>query len=155
MKKVRKFLSIFFIVCFCLQTLIGCSSNKDNGYYNGIKWGTSIDKLKNELGDNITVSDDNESILQMIENYNGMDGILGSVMYYFDNSELSKITITIASNSDKSNISDEELNRNLYDEFINKYGECSNSNSMEYEWNTQYSNISLSIANYIQYEPID
>ena len=126
MKKVRKFLSIFFIVCFCLQTLIGCSSNKDNGYYNGIKWGTSIDKLKNELGDNITVSDDNESILQMIENYNGMDGILGSVMYYFDNSELSKITITIASNSDKSNISDEELNKNLYDEFINKYGECSN-----------------------------
>ena len=91
----------------------------------------------------------------MIENYNGMDGILGSVMYYFDNSELSKITITIASNSDKSNISDEELNKNLYDEFINKYGECSNSNSMEYEWNTQYSNISLSTANYIQYEPID
>ena len=81
MKKVRKFLSIFFIVCFCLQTLIGCSSNKDNGYYNGIKWGTSIDKLKNELGDNITVSDDNESILQMIENYNGMDGILGSVIF--------------------------------------------------------------------------
>ena len=155
MKKVRKFLSIFFIVCFCLQTLIGCSSNKDNGYYNGIKWGTSIDKLKNELGDNITVSDDNESILQMIENYNGMDGILGSVMYYFDNSELSKITITIASNSDKSNISDEELNKNLYDEFINKYGECSKSNSIEYEWNTQYSNISLSTANYIQYEPID
>ena len=91
----------------------------------------------------------------MIENYNGMDGILGSVMYYFDNGELSKITITIASNSDKSNISDEELNKNLYDEFINKYGECSNSNSIEYEWNTQYSNISLSIANYIRYEPID
>lgn len=117
--------------------------------------GTSIDKLKNELGDNITVSDDNESILQMIENYNGMVGILGIVMYYFDNGELSKITITIASNSDKSNISDEELNKNLYDEFINKYGEYSNSNSIEYEWNTQYSNISLSTANYIRYEPID
>lgn len=155
MKKVRKILSVFFITCFCLQVLIGCSSNKDNGYYNGIKWGTSIDKLKNELGDSITVSDDNETILQMIENYDGMDGILGSVMYYFGNGKLSKITITVASISDKSNISDEELNQKLYEEFVNKYGECSNSNSIEYEWKTQYSNISLSTTNYVRYEPIE
>lgn len=155
MKKVRKILSIFFIACICLQTLVGCSLNKNNGYYNGIKWGTSIDKLKNELGDNITVSDDDECILQMIENYNEMDGILGSVMYYFDNDKLSEITIVISSIPSKSNISDEELNQKLYKEFVNKYGKCSNSNSIEYEWKTQYSNISLSTTNYIQYKPIN
>lgn len=155
MKKVRKFLSVFFIACFCLQTLIGCSSSKDNGYYNGIKWGTSIDKLKNELGDNVTVSDDNSSILQIVENYDEIDGILGSIMYYFDDDKLSKITITVASIPDKSSISDEELNKKLYDEFVDKYGECSNSNSIEYGWKTQYSDISLSAANYIQYKSID
>lgn len=72
MKKIRKFLSIFFIVCFCLQTLIGCSSNKDNGYYNGIKWEESFDNVKSKLSEK-TIESDKNRLTEIINNPYGIE----------------------------------------------------------------------------------
>lgn len=35
---MKKFMS-FLLICSCLTVLASCSSDKKDGYYNGIEWG--------------------------------------------------------------------------------------------------------------------
>ena len=144
MKNKEKLLLHFLNLIIITILLTGCASND---YYNGIKWGSSVEDVENKLDKNITVSNDKSSILQIIEDFDNISGSQAAVMYYFDNNKLSKITITVSSNTD----SDIELNQKIYNNFVKKYGECSSSNQIEYEWSTKYSDISLTVTSYIKY----
>lgn len=153
MKKIRKFLSIFFIVCFCLQTLIGCSSNKDNGYYNGIKWEESFDNVKSKLSEK-TIESDKNRLTEIINNPYGIENSQIWITYEFYNDKLSKIYSTPIIPTNNSKVSNEELNQMLLDKFIKKYGDYNKKNDVEYEWNTKYSNITLSLGSF-KYVPIE
>ena len=50
-------------------------------------------------------------------------------------------------------LSDADLNSQLYNILVEKYGECSDSNSLEKTWNTKNSVITMSVSNYIEYVP--
>lgn len=153
-KKIR-ILTVLLIMTMIFT--IGCSSSYKNsdGYYNGIKWDSTISDVEQKLGSNITVSDDRTSILQVIENFEGIKGSQAWVMYYFENDKLCKITITPSILPSKSSLSDEELNKQINDIYTKKYGECSETNSIENIWETKNSKISISSTNYIQYQKIE
>lgn len=144
-------LTLLMTVIFLMS---GCSSNDSNGYYNGIKWGSTIAKVEQKLGDNIVVSDDKENILQVIENFENIDGLQACEMYYFENNILCKITIIPSFLPNESSLSDDELNQQLHDKFVKAYGKCSSSDSREQVWETKNSIITLLSTNYIRYEPI-
>ena len=150
-KKIR-ILTVLLIMTMIFT--IGCSSSYKNsdGYYNGIKWDSTISDVEQKLGSNITVSDDRTSILQVIENFEGIKGSQAWVMYYFENDKLCKITITPSILPSKSSLSDEELNKQINNIYTKKYGECSETNSIENIWETKNSKISISSTNYIRYQ---
>lgn len=146
---------LFIIILITIIALLsGCGSDDSNGYYNGIKWKTSFNDIKFKLGDDVGTSDN--MILQVIDSYYDIDGTNAWVMYRFENNELFAVDINMSIYKDKTSLTDDELNKNLYQKFIKMYGECSESDSIEYTWNTKYSKITLmKNNNYIRYEMIE
>lgn len=67
-KKIKIILVLLTIITVFT---IGCGSSvkKSDGYYNGIKWGSTIADVEQKLGSDIVVADDKASILQIIENF--------------------------------------------------------------------------------------
>ena len=151
-KKIKIILVLLTIITVFT---IGCGSSvkKSDGYYNGIKWGSTIADVEQKLGSDIVVADDKASILQIIENFDGINGSQAWVTYYFENDKLCKIAITSSIFPDNPTLSDDDLNSQLYDILVEKYGECSDSNSLEKTWNTKNSVITMSVSNYIEYVP--
>ena len=151
-KKIKIILVLLTIITVFT---IGCGSSvkKSDGYYNGIKWGSTISDVEQKLGSDIVVSDDKASILQIIENFEEINGSQAWVMYFFENDRLCKISITPSVLPNNTTLSDDGLNSQLYDRLVEKYGECSDSNSLEKTWNTKNSVITMSASNYIEYVP--
>ena len=151
-KKIKIILVLLTIITVFT---IGCGSSvkKSDGYYNGIKWGSTISDVEQKLGSDIVVADDKASILQIIENFEEINGSQAWVMYFFENDSLCKISITSSVLPNNTTLSDDGLNSQLYDILVEKYGECSDSNSLEKTWNTKNSVITMSASNYIEYVP--
>ena len=151
-KKIKIILVLLTIITVFT---IGCGSSvkKSDGYYNGIKWGSTISDVEQKLGSDIVVADDKASILQIIENFYGINGSQAWVTYYFENDKLCKIAITSSVLPDNATLSDDDLNSQLYDILVEKYGECSDSNSFEKTWCTNNSVITMNTSNYIKYIP--
>ena len=150
-KKIKIILVLLTIITVFT---IGCGSSvkKSDGYYNGIKWGSTIADVEQKLGSDIVVSDDKASILQIIENFDGINGSQAWITYFFEN-RLCKISITPSVLPNNTTLSDADLNSQLYNILVEKYGECSDSNSLEKTWNTKNSVITMSASNYIEYVP--
>ena len=151
-KKIKIILVLLTIITVFT---IGCGSSvkKSDGYYNGIKWGSTIDDVEQKLGSDIVVADDKASILQIIENFDGINGSQAWITYFFENDRLCKISITHSVLPNNTTLSDADLNSQLYIILVEKYGECSDSNSLEKTWNTKNSVITMSASNYIEYVP--
>ena len=151
-KKIKIILVLLTIITVFT---IGCGSSvkKSDGYYNGIKWGSTIADVEQKLGSDIVVADDKASILQIIENFEEINGSQAWVMYFFENDRLCKISMTPSISPNNTTLSDADLNSQLYDILVEKYGECSDSNSLEKTWNTKNSVIAMSASNYIEYIP--
>ena len=151
-KKIKIILVLLTIITVFT---IGCGSSvkKSDGYYNGIKWDSTIADVEQKLGSDIVVADDKASILQIIENFDEINGSQAWVTYYFENDKLCKIAITSSVLPDNATLSDDDLNSQLYDILVEKYGECSDSDSLEKTWNTKNSVITMSASNYIEYVP--
>ena len=151
-KKIKIILVLLTIITVFT---IGCGSSvkKSDGYYNGIKWGSTIADVEQKLGSDIVVADDKASILQIIENFEEINGSQAWVMYFFEDDRLCKISITPSVLPNNTTLSDDGLNSQLYDILVKKYGECSNSDSLEKTWNTKNSVITMSASNYIEYFP--
>lgn len=153
MKNARKIFVTIVLSTFLVCGLSGCSSNKSSdGYYHNIKWGISIEDLQNQLENDITASDDKNSVLEVVNNFEKINGVQAWIMYFFDNNKLSEITITPTIDTKKTDFTNDELNKYLYDNFIDLYGDPDDSSSIEYVWNTKYSNITLTMNNHIKYE---
>ena len=155
MNKKIQILTVLLIMIIIFINGCGISMKNSDGYYNGIKWDSTISDVEQKLGSNITVSDDRTNILQVIENFEEIKGSQAWVMYYFENDKLCKITITPSILPSKSSLSDEELNKQINDIYKQKYGECSETNSDQNIWETKNSKISISSTNYIQYQKIE
>ena len=155
MNKKTRIITVLLIMIIIFTNGCGISMNNSDGYYNDIKWDSTISDVEQKLGSDITFSDDRTIILQVIENFEGIKGSQAWVMYYFENDKLCKITITPSILPSKSSLSDEELNRQINDIYTKKYGECSETNSIENIWETKNSKISISSTNYIQYQKIE
>ena len=151
-KKIKIILVLLTIITVFT---IGCGSSvkKSDGYYNGIKWGSTIADVEQKLDGDVVVADDKASILQIIENFEEINGSQAWVMYFFENDRLCKISITPSVLPDNTTLSDDGLNSQLYDILVEKYGECSDSDSLEKTWNTKNSVITMSVSNYIEYVP--
>ena len=153
MNKKTRILTVLLIMAMIFTIGCGSSGKNSDGYYNGIKWGSTIGDVEQKLGSDITVSEDKSSILQVVENFEGIEGSQAWVMYYFENNELCKIAIISSVLSDNATLSDDDLNSQLYDTLIKKYGECSDSSSLEKTWSTKNSVVTLSAGNSIKYVP--
>ena len=151
-KKIKIILVLLTIITVFT---IGCGSSvkKSDGYYNGIKWGSTIADVEQKLSSDIVVADDKASILQIIENFDGINGSQAWITYFFENDRLCKISITPSILPNNTTLSDADLNSQLYNILVEKYGECSDSNSLEKTWNTKNSVITMSVSNYIEYVP--
>lgn len=152
-KKIR-ILAILLVTLTLFTTGCGSSNKNSDGYYNSIKWDSTTNDVKMKLNENDIISDDNqESILQIVENFEGIDGTQAWIMYYFEDDKLCKIAITPSILNGNATLSDTDLHSKLSDIFIKKYGECSESNSSTQTWNTKNSIITLDTTNYIKYVP--
>ena len=151
-KKIKIILVLLTIITVFT---IGCGSSvkKSDGYYNGIKWGSTIADVEQKLGSDIVVADDKASILQIIENFEEINGSQAWVTYFCESDRLCKISITPSILPNNTTLSDADLNSQLYNILVEKYGECSDSNSLEKTWNTKNSVITMSASIYIEYVP--
>ena len=108
MNNKTRILTVLLIMIIIFTNGCGISMKNSDGYYNDIKWDSTISDVEQKLGSNITVSDDRTNILQVIENFEEIKGSQACVMYYFENDKLCKITITPSILPSKSSLSDEE-----------------------------------------------
>ena len=155
MNKKTRIITVLLIMIIIFTNGCGISMKNSDGYYNGIKWDSTMSDVEQKLGSDITVSDDKTNILQVIENFEEIQGSQACVMYYFENDKLYEITIVPSVLPNKSSLSDEELNRQINDIYTKKYGECSETNSIENIWKTKNSKISISSTSYIRYQKIE
>lgn len=145
-------LTLLMIVIFLMS---GCSSNDSNGYYNGIKWGSTIAEVEQKLGNNVGVSDDKRCIFQTVENFENIEGSQALITYWFEDDKICEVTITFFPSTKEPSVTDDELHQQVYNNFVKKYGEHSEFSS-DYIWETKHSTITFSsVSNCIQYKMIE
>ena len=112
---------ILVVVIFIVNSVMN-SANRD-GYYNGMKWGISLEDVKNKLGDAGIPLENNSGIAEIIKNYDEKEGVEATVFYEFENEEkLSSINIYI-SNSDSSSYATDTLVNEYIEKLDDSYGE--------------------------------
>ena len=151
----RKILSIVVIMIITLN-LFGCSSKDNNGYFNNIKWFTSFSEVEKSIKNKYVQPDRKDVIMEIINDFDNIVGTQIWIAYEFDNEKLSKIISTPMIITDKTKISNDEMQYKLYQAFIDKYGEYDEEKDNRYIWNKKYSKITLYKSNsyYFMYEPI-
>ncbi len=113
-----------------------------SGLYNNIAWGTSKEKIKEMLGDNIIGGEEGDNdFLTIISDYDGMKDVEGLVSYYFVDNGLHEINLTLI-NNENSSYTDSMIIEKYANKFDNLYGN-KKEDIGSYIWNTKESKIEL------------
>jgi len=89
------------VIVITLIILIGISvfftsyTKKKSGLYNNIAWGTSREKVRKMLGDDLIKGEVFSSDLTIIDDYDGMKGVKAYVSYLFEDDKLCVISLTL------------------------------------------------------------
>lgn len=142
MKKIQRIISVILVMVWISCILTGCSSNKASEYYNGIKWDSSVDEVKNKISDRYTESKTNPIITEGVDDFMGIEGIQVWLMYNFEGNKLTNISTPVVGITN-DNLTREDVLTSLYDKFKDNYGECDEENENEYIWNKEDTKIVL------------
>lgn len=115
--------------------------NKD-GYYNGVKWGTSLESIKSSLGEEGIVSSDGNSVMETKDDYDQHSGLMASITYQGEDDKLDKVFIMLTANDESPITSD-----SIIDWYVEKldvlYGKNESTLGIMFEWETEKSEITL------------
>ena len=142
MKKIQRIISVILVMVWISCILTGCSSNQSNEYYNGIKWGSSVDEVKNKINDRYAESKTNPIITEVVDDFMGVEGTQVWLMYNFEGNKLTSISTPVVGITN-DNLTREDVLNSLYDKFTENYGDCNEKNENEYIWNKEDSKIIL------------
>ena len=117
-----------------------------NGYFANIPWGTDIKTVQKKVDKAFkcesAIGKDNDSVIAVIENYDGMQGVSALPIFYCeDKGTLNKVIITFLADDD-SNYTGEKIANELIKKYNKLYGKTDRSN-YSYEWTTKNSTITL------------
>lgn len=115
-----------------------------SGYYNGIKWGTSFDVLKQQIGDNATdINEEGNSIRETVYDFNEIKNVVGYVTYYFKDKKLYAIAIEVGNSEYDTGLTCIEVYKILCDNLTEMYGKGKEKNLGIKIWETKNSQISI------------
>lgn len=136
---------IVIIVIVTILIIVSIILKPDtSGYYNGIKWDTSFEILKQQItGKNVIVDEEDKEISETVENFNKLEDVLGWVHYNFEDEKLCEISIMILINEDKTNMTYVELEKKLSDNLTELYGKSEKEGTSTKIWETENSVISI------------
>lgn len=127
---------LIIIALFFVIRIIGNNSSK--GYYDGNKWGSSREEIKNKYGENISESYlSSDALAMFLTKYNGIEGIDAMVQFEFDEDDGLNTVLLIIANTE-SQMSDSEAYDMIINSLTETYGE---SEEVDYglSWETKES----------------
>lgn len=140
-KKIAIGIMALIVVAIIVAIIIKIVSRpKTDGYYGDTKWGMTAEQVKNLLGDEATISEE-DTVLISYEDYEGKNGIDALIMYDCTDNSLKEISI-ILTNGDDSSYTDSKLINECTEELSELYGEAQ-EDLITTSWNTPRSKIEL------------
>lgn len=145
---------IIAVIVVALATVViifGISNNVEkNGYFANIPWGTDIETVQKEVDKFFNcesfVGEDKDSIVVVIENYEGMQGVDAALMLYCeDNGTLNKVSVLLTIEDDSSYTNEKVVDK-LVEKYNKLFNEADESYGFTYKWTTSNSTIELSVV---------
>lgn len=164
-KKITLRIVLIVGIAFIMAILIWKIATKPDisGYYEGIKWGTSLENIEKRLdGEDTYISrnEDTNTISYIKADYDNKSGVDALIYYEFDSDMLKAINVCLT-NGDESAFTDGALIDEYMNKFNDLYGEAEES-LLGYVWKTEKSEIELTylgsnliIINYKDINKID
>lgn len=141
-KKIAASITILtiLIIIFFLGTKYYNRLNA-NGYYKNTIWGMTIEQVQKTIKGNLTLSKDNLSATEIIDDYDDMEGVGALVIYSCAENSLQKVSIYLT-NSGESSYTDSRLIER-YENKFNELYEKENEDDIGTYWKTQKSRLDL------------
>lgn len=115
-------------------------SNAD-GYYENTMWGMTVEQVQKTIKGNLTLSKDNLSATEIIDDYDNVEGVVAFVLYDFVENSLQKVSIYLT-NSGESSYTDSRLIER-YEKKFNESYEKKNEDDIGTYWKADKSNLEL------------
>lgn len=129
-----------FMIIFSLGIKSFEQSNAD-GYYENTMWGMTVEQVQKTIKGNLTLSKDNLSATEIIDDYDNVEGVEALVLYDFVENSLQKVSIYLT-NSGESSYTDSRLIER-YEKKFNESYEKKNEDDIGTYWKADKSNLEL------------
>ena len=129
-----------FMIIFSLGIKSFERSNAD-GYYEDTMWGMTVEQVQKTIKGNLTLSKDNLSATEIIDDYDNAEGVEALVLYGFAENSLQKVSIYLT-NSGESSYTDSRLIER-YEKKFNESYEKKNEDDIRTYWKADKSNLEL------------
>lgn len=138
---------VLIVIAVIASVLIYQYKNKADtrGFFNGIAWGTSCEKVEKKTGIEALSENGTKMIVAIEEKYEGKKGVRATIIYYFESEQLNMVLVNLYNGSD-SVYTDETLLKEYTEQFDEWYGEHEEYTILDmdtYRWTTEESTISL------------
>lgn len=131
---------IVFTIVVCAIIIYTITKPDSSGYYQGIKWDSSFDALKQQIaGESTIIDEENKSILETVKDFNKIKGAMGLVTYNFQNEKLYEVSIMLFIDEEETDMTYIELNKTISDSLTEIYGEGKKEGSSTKTWTTENS----------------
>lgn len=131
---------MILIIIFFLGAKYFDRLNTD-GYYKNTIWGMTIEQVQKTIKGNLTLSKDNLSATEIIDDYDNVEGVDSLVLYGFVENSLQKVSIYLT-NSGESSYTDSRLIER-YESKFNELYEKENEDDIGTYWKADKSNLEL------------
>ncbi|MDO4491605.1 MAG: hypothetical protein Q4B85_11115 [Lachnospiraceae bacterium] len=148
-RKFSKTAGAFLAMAVCSLMIWGCGNGVD-GYYDGMKWGTTYENaktvLKEKEGAEPAENADGSKLILEVENYRGVEGVTGKIECSFDGQKLDEVFIYLG--FDENTFTNEEIMDQYEAILTEELGKCSKSAKDSKIWKLSDSEVQLANFTY-------
>ncbi|WP_343247658.1 zinc ribbon domain-containing protein [Diplocloster hominis] len=123
------------------------SGNKSDGYYNGVKWGTSMDDVMDKIEGKYEIGKDGTTVVEYFTGFGELKTMEGGAQYIFQNDRL--VAVYVLLNVGGSDVDYDDAMRITRQDLEKLYGDSTLDDEYSaidvelYQWKTKKSDIAL------------
>ncbi|MBU9743493.1 zinc ribbon domain-containing protein [Lachnospiraceae bacterium ASD3451] len=135
------------VVILIIITVSLLSGGKKDGYYNGVKWGTSMDDVMDKIEGKYELGKDGNTVVEYFTGFESLKTMEGGAQYIFQEGRL--VAVYVILNVGGSDMDYDEAMRTTRKDLEKLYGDAktddiySGMNIDYYQWETKKSDIAL------------
>lgn len=135
------------VVILIIIAALLLSGGKKDGYYNGVKWGTSMDDVMDKIEGKYELGKDGNTVVEYFTGFESLKTMEGGAQYIFQEGRL--VAVYVILNVGGSDMDYDEAMRTTRKDLEKLYGDAktddiySGMNIDYYQWETKKSDIAL------------